>query len=163
MGNSADWNGLEVTGEDNLVDGSWTPGMLSPETKDRRERREGSGYPRQAAWHSTETSVQVASVGPSASLTRNEGEAARLRVETVAGRRRQKVRLQLSGGNLPLRTLARRSCELRHRRHRALVAFLAKSDNPEPPGSASNAKVALSDDGIGLTIGQEKPEAKGSL
>jgi hypothetical protein len=37
MGNSADWNGLEVTGEDNLVDGSWTPGMLSPETKDRRE------------------------------------------------------------------------------------------------------------------------------
>jgi hypothetical protein len=43
------------------------------------------------------------------------------------------------------------------------VAFLAKSDNPDPPRSASKAKVALRDDGIGLTIGQEKPEAKGSL
>ncbi len=32
MGNSADWNGLEVTGEDNPVDGWWTSGRLTEQS-----------------------------------------------------------------------------------------------------------------------------------
>jgi hypothetical protein len=41
------------------------------------------------------------------------------------------------------------------------VAFLAKRDKSEPPKSASNATVALSDDWIGLTIERVKPRRKG--
>src|SRR5207244_1945497 len=38
-GGSLDWRGLEVTGEDNLVDGWWTSGKLSSQTTRSDETR----------------------------------------------------------------------------------------------------------------------------
>ena len=41
-----DWSGLEMTGEDNLVDGWWTSEMLSVQTKAEEKWRERSVDPR---------------------------------------------------------------------------------------------------------------------
>src|SRR5215211_6504046 len=40
-GGSVAWSGLEVTGEDNLVDGWWTPEMLSDDITDARDALSG--------------------------------------------------------------------------------------------------------------------------